>query len=160
MNLLHKGPILAILILALSACGPAKPLTQSQRDSVVVHIRDSIFMRDTIIMAPIPPESGNNILPDTDTSFLQTSLAESRAYVADGRLHHTLRNRSERLQPVSVQYRDRARALIQVGIHQKTDIVEVEKDLSWWQRFQIAVGRLALIAGLLWLAWKFKHFII
>lgn len=111
-------------------------------------------------MAPIPPESGNNILPDTDTSLLQTSLAESRAYVADGRLHHTLRNRSERLQPVSVQYRDRARVVIQVGLHQKTDIVEVEKDLSWWQRFQMAVGCLALIAGLLWLAWKFKHFLI
>ena len=98
----------SILLLAIMvSCGPARIVTDFQRDSVIVHVRDSVFIRDTIVNAEIPAESGANVLPDTDTSYLVTSLAESRAFVENGMLHHTLRNRSEMLLPVKVQYIDR-----------------------------------------------------
>lgn len=153
MSLRHSILLLAIMI---CSCGPARVVTEYQRDSVIVHVRDSVFLRDTVVMAQIPAESGANILPDSDTSFLQTSLAESKAYIENGRLHHTLRNRSEMLLPVTVQYVDRARTERTESIVTRKDVerIEVEKELSRWQNFVMALGYGVLIAGLAWLAWK------
>lgn len=138
------------------SCGPARIVTEFQRDSVIVNVRDSVFIRDTIVNAEIPEESGANVLPDTDTSFLQTSLAESKAYIENGRLHHTLRNRSEMLLPVKVQYVDRVHSESKdsIGWRQIVETVEVEKELSRWQNFIISLGYAVIIAGLAWLAWK------
>lgn len=150
----------SILLLAIMvSCGPAKIATEFQRDSVIVNVRDSVFVRDTIVKAEIPAESGANVLPDTDTSFLATSLAESRAFVEGGRLHHTLRNRSEMLLPVKVQYVDRARyeSKDSIGWRQIVETVEVEKELSRWQSFIMSLGYAVLIAGSAWLVWKLSR---
>lgn len=151
----------SILLLALMvcACGPTKVVTEFQRDSVIVYVRDSVFVRDTIVKAEIPAESGANILLDTDTSFLSTSLAESRAFVENGRLHHTLRNKSEMLLPVKVQYVDRARAerTEQIGWRQIVETIEVEKELSKWQNFIMSLGYAVLVSGLAWLVWKLSR---
>lgn len=154
MSLRHSILLLAIMVCV--SCGPARVVTEYQRDSVIVHVRDSVFLRDTVVMAQIPAESGANVLPDSDTSFLQTSLAESKAYIENGRLHHTLRNRSEMLLPVTVQYVDRARTERTESIVTRRDVerIEVEKELSRWQNFVMALGYAVLIAGLAWLAWK------
>lgn len=153
MSSRHSILLLAIMV---CSCGPAKIVTEFQRDSVMVFVRDSVFVRDTIIMADIPAESGANVLPDSDTSFLQTSLAESKAYIENGRLHHTLRNRSEMLLPVKVQYIDRvySERKDSVGWRQIVETVEVEKELSRWQNFVMALGYAVLIAGLAWMVWK------
>ena len=156
-----KKYILLLAIMVCVSCGPAKVVTEFQRDSVIVHVRDSVFVRDTIVKVEIPAESGANILPDTDTSFLATSLAESRAFVENGRLHHTLRNRSEMLLPVKVQYIDRARVESRDSIGWRTivETIEVEKELSRWQNFLISQGYAVLIAGLAWLVWKLAKII-
>lgn len=153
MSLRHSILLLAIMV---CSCGPARVVTEYQRDSVTVHVRDSVFLRDTVMMAQIPAESGANVLPDSDTSFLQTSLAESQAFVKNGQLHHTLRNRSEMLLPVTVQYVDRARTERTESIVTRKEVerIEVEKELSRWQNFVMALGYGVLIAGLAWLAWK------
>lgn len=160
---MKKGTINYIIFLALciTGCGPVRIFTETQRDSVIVHIRDSVFIRDTAVMAPIPAESGANVLPDTDTSFLQTSLAESRAFVKNGQLHHTLRNRSDMLLPVTVQYVDRARTERTESIVTRKDVerIEVEKELSRWQNFVMALGYGVLVAGLAWLAWKLSKIV-
>lgn len=143
------------------SCGPAKIVTEFQRDSVIVNVRDSVFIRDTIVMADIPAESGANTLQDTDTSYLATSLAESKAFVKNGQLHHTLRNRSEMLLPVKVQYVDRARTEQKgsIGWRQIVETVEVEKELSRWQNFIMSLGYAVLIAGLAWLVWKLSKIV-
>ena len=154
----------SILLLAIMvcSCGPAKIVTEFQRDSVIVHVRDSVFIRDTIVKVEIPAESGANILPDTDTSFLATSLAESRAFVENGRLHHTLRNKSEMLLPVKVQYVDRVRSEQKDSIVSKkiVETIEVEKELSKWQNFIMSLGYAVLIAGLVWMVWKLSRIIM
>ena len=151
----------SILLLAIMvcSCGPARIVTEFQRDSVIVNVRDSVFVRDTIVKVEIPAESGANVLQGTDTSFLATSLAESRAFVENGRLHHTLRNRSEMLLPVKVQYVDRARyeSKDSIGFRQIVETIEVEKELSRWQNFIMSLGYAVLIAGLAWLVWKMSH---
>lgn len=154
---MREDTIIYIIFLAfcITGCGPARIITETQKDSVIVRIRDSVFIRDTAVMAPIPAESGTNALQDTDTSYLQTSLAESRAFVSDGILHHTLRNRHEQLLPVTVQYVDRARFEKSEALAQRETIqtVEVEKDLNWWQRFRLALGDAALILAAAWAIW-------
>lgn len=138
------------------SCGPAKIVTEFQRDSVIVHVHDTAFIRDTIVMADIPAESGANTLQDTDTSYLATSLAESKAFVKNGQLYHSLRNKSEMLLPVKVQYVDRARTERKesIGWRQIVETIEVEKELSRWQNFVMSLGYAVLIAGLAWLAWR------
>lgn len=160
MNSLSK--ICAVLAL-LSACGPVRVLpSEVQRDSILVHVRDSVFIRDTLVLAPIPQESDKAVLPDTDTSRLQTGLAESEAFVKNGRLHHTLRNRSERLQQVSVQYRDKVSAKTSQSIHSlhRTEVVEVEKELNGVQKTVMTIGWTAIALGFLWILWKLRKFII
>lgn len=151
----------SILLLAIivCSCGPARIVTEFQRDSVIVNVRDSVFIRDTIVKVEIPAESGANVLPDTDTSYLATSLAESRAFVENGRLHHTLRNKSEMLLPVKVQYVDRVRSEQKDSIVSKkiVETIEVEKELSRWQNFIMSLGYAVLIAGLAWLVWKISR---
>ena len=151
--------ILLLAFMVCVACGPTKVVTEFQRDSVTVYVRDSVFVRDTVVMAQIPAESGANVLPDTDTSFLSTSLAESRAFVENGRLHHTLRNKSEMLLPVKVQYVDRVRSEQKDSIVSKkiVETIEVEKELSRWQNFIMSLGYAVLIAGSAWLVWKLSR---
>lgn len=156
-----KKSILLLAIMVCVSCGPAKVVTEFQRDSVIVHVRDSVFVRDTVVMADIPAESGANVLPYSDTSFLQTSLAESKAFIENGRIYHTLRNKSELLLPVKVQYVDRVRSEKKdnIGWRRIVETVEVEKELSRWQNFVMAVGYAVLIAGLAWLVWKLAKII-
>lgn len=149
----------SILLLAITvcvACGPTKVVTEFQMDSVTVYVRDSVFVHDTIVKVEIPAEYGTNVLPDTDTSFLATSLAESRAFIENGLLYHTLRNRSEMLLPVKVQYIDRVYSEHKdhIGWRQIVETVEVEKDLSKWQQFVMNLGYGLIIIVAAWIIMK------
>lgn len=150
-----------MMLLLLASCGTGRRLQEYQRDSVAVIIRDSIRFRDSLLLVPVPEGSDKARLPDTDTSFLQTMVAESEAFVKDGILHHSLRNRGEMLIPIRVTIPERLhseeRGLIR---YLKTvERVEVEKELSKWQRFLQGVGWTVLIAGALWLAWKLSKIV-
>lgn len=146
--------ILYTLLLALCSCGTARHTANFQRDSVVVTVRDSIILRDTVIQAEIPVEADKAVLPDTDTSRLRTSLAESEAFVKNGQLHHTLRNRAEMLLPVHVQYFDRAHSETTQKLAQShtTETIEVELPINPWQRFRMTLGDALLIAAVIWAA--------
>lgn len=158
MNL--KLSLLCCLLLIVG-CGPVKMVTESQRDSVIVHVVDSVILRDTVIMVEVPQESDKAQMAGTDTSYLQTSLAESWAYVDDGQLYHSLRNKSEMLLPVKVQYIDRARIekYEQIAWRHMVETVEVEKELSKWQNFIMTLGYGLLIVAAGWLVWKLSKVI-
>lgn len=147
--------------LLVVSCGPYKVVTESQRDSVTVHVIDSVILRDTVVMVEVPQESDKAQIADTDTSYLQTSLAESWAYVDDGQLHHFLKNKYEMLLPVKVQYIDRAHIekSEQLAWKHMVETIEVEKELSKWQNFIMAFGYGLLIAAAGWLVWKLSKII-
>ena len=150
-----------ILFLAIMVCGcgPAKMIVEQQKDSVIIHVRDSIRFRDSLILVPVPEGSDKANLPDTDTSYLSTGIAESTAYVKDGQLHHSLRNKSEAIIPIKVTIPERVRTE-EKGLtrYLKTvERVEVEKELSRWQRFIQSLGYATLIAGLVWILWKLSR---
>lgn len=148
-----------MLAVMMASCAGPRELAEFQRDSVIVHVRDSIRFRDSIILVPVPEGADKAKLPDTDTSHLSTGIAESTAFVKDGQLHHTLRNRSEAIIPIEVKIPERVRTE-EKGLtrYLKTvERVEVEKELSRWQRFLQGLGWAVLIAGALWLAGKARR---
>ena len=145
----------------LVGCATPGKVIIEQRDSTVIHVRDSIAYRDSIILVPVPEGSDASRLPDTDTSHLETRVAESTAFVKDGILHHSLRNRSEAVIPITVKIPERIHTE-EKGLtrYLKTvERVEVEKELSRWQRFLQSIGWSVLIAGAAWLAWKISRLI-
>lgn len=148
-------------ILTVASCAAPRQVVEQQKDSVVIHIRDSVMLRDSVVLVPVPEGSDKARLQNTDTSYLHTRVAESTAYVKDGELHHTLRNRSEALIPIRVTIPERCRTE-EKGLtrYLKTvERVEVEKELSRWQRFLQGLGWAVLIAGAIWLAWKLSKIV-
>ncbi len=156
-----------LMLLAVSlmcSCGPGRhlPRESSVRDSVVVHIRDSVVYRDSLIPVPIPQESASERIPDSDTSRLATSMAESEAWVKDGQLHHTLRNKRDTLFfPAIIPEHFHSQATTQQRAEILHHTVYVEKELTWWQKFRMDVGAVALIAAAIVLAiWAIKRFVL
>lgn len=141
--------------LMMTACAAPKVVQDYQRDSVVV-IRDSVRFRDSLVLVPVPQGSDKAVLPDSDTSRLETDVAESVAYVADGKLHHTLRNKDAALIPVTIKMPERLHYETRDKIiyNRIVETVEVEKELSRLQRFMMSLGWVVLIGAVAWLAWK------
>ena len=150
-----------MLAVMMASCAGPRELAEFQRDSVIVHVRDSIRFRDSLILVPVPEGSDKANLPDTDTSYLSTGIAESTAYVKDGQLHHSLRNKSDAIIPIKVTIPERVRTE-EKGLtrYLKTvERVEVQKELSRWQRFIQGLGYAVLIAGLAWIIWKLSRLV-
>ena len=151
----------ATLLSFVVSCATPK-VVLDQRDSTVIHIKDSIRFRDSLVLVPVPEGTDKAKLQDTDTSFLKTSVAESEAFVKDGVLHHSLRNRSEAVIPIRITIPERIRTE-EKGLTRylkQVERVEVEKELSRWQRFLQGLGWTALIALALWIINKVRKFVV
>ena len=151
----------ATLLSLVVSCAAPKVVLE-QKDSTVIHIKDSIRFRDSLVLVFVPEGADKAKLPDTDTSFLQTSMAESEAFVKDGVLHHSLRNRSEAVIPIRITIPERIRTE-EKGLTRylkQVERIEVEKELSRWQRFLQGLGWAALIAVVLWIINKLRKFIV
>ena len=151
----------ATLLSLVVSCAAPKVVLE-QRDSTVINIKDSIRFRDSLVLVPIPEGADKSKMPDTDTSCLQTSVAESEAFVKDGVLHHSLRNRSEAVIPIRITIPERIRTE-ERGLTRylkQVERIEVEKELSRWQRFLQGLGWTALIAVVLWIINKVRQLVV
>lgn len=151
----------ATLLSLVVSCAAPKVVLE-QRDSTVINIKDSIRFRDSLVLVPVPEGADKAKLPDTDTSFLQTSMAESEAFVKNGVLHHSLRNRSEAVIPIRITIPERIRTE-ERGLTRylkQVERIEVEKELSRWQRFLQGLGWATLIAVVLWIINQLRKFIV
>ena len=154
--------LLALLALLLTcACATPRVVQDHQRDSVSVIIRDSVRFVDSLVLVPIPQGGDKAILPDSDTSRLETDIAESMAWVKGGQLHHILRNKDAALIPVTIKVPERIHVQKEVVLraYKVTETVEVEKELSKWQRFLQSLGWTVLVGAVMWLAWKIYKFV-
>jgi hypothetical protein len=99
------------------------------KDSLI--IRDSTRFIDSIIYVPIPREKVMEIISQIDTSFLETSVAESKAYVDTNSLMivHSLENKDTVLKE-RIVYKDKyiteTRIVYKDSIQVKEIPVEVE----------------------------------
>lgn len=153
--------ILVLTCMAVS-CGPPRKIMEAQKDSVRTIVQNRVVYRDSTIYVPVPTEADRAELADSDTSRLETSLAVSEAFVADGMLHHSLRNRSDALLPVPVKLPSLLHQEQHYLIRDRvaTETVYVEKELSRWQRFLQTVGIAVLGAVAVWLVLKIRRFFV
>ena len=137
-----RGLAICVFVAACAACATPKVMMDHQRDSVAVIVRDSLVVRDSLIYVEIPMGSDKAVLPDSDTSRLETDIAESVAYVTGGKLRHYLRNKGEALIPVTIKVPERIHTEKEVILqaYKVTEIEYVEKELSKWQRFLQSIG--------------------
>lgn len=127
-----------IAFLLLTSCGAGKhlPIQTEQRDSVRIEVREvTRYIRDTAFI-PIPAQSAEMTTRDT-SSHLETDYAESDARITpDGTLHHSLRNKpQEKPLPVIVPLIQKDSIVSRLRL--KKEVVEVPRDLTGWQKWQI-----------------------
>jgi hypothetical protein len=152
--------LLALLAILLASCAAPKVAQDYQRDSVITTIREEVIYKDSIIFIPLPMGNSTAILPDTDTSRLETDLAISEAYVSKGKLHHNLRNKNALL-PVEIKFPKYVYTKNDYLVRERKIIeqIEVEKQLSRWQSFIMSLGYGLLISAVIWLAVRLARFV-
>lgn len=143
----------------LTGCAAQRVAVDHQRDSVAVIVRDSVIFRDSVVLVEIPKESDKTVLPDCDTSLLETSVAESMAWVADGRLHHTLKNKDAAIIPVTIKMPERLHyeQKDRLVYNRIVETIEEEKPLNWWERFVMSVGTIAIIAAGIYIGYRARR---
>ncbi len=118
------------------ACYPCRHFVSSSQDSVRIEtVVRTEYLSDTVFVE-VPVENEYQTVKDT-TSHLETSFAVSDARInADGSLFHSLANRLRKY-PVTTEkevvYRD---SIVYRG-RADTEVIEVERELTWWQQTQI-----------------------
>ena len=161
MSLTSKIILYFTICLGFLGCSAPRVVQDYQRDSVRIIVKDSTIFKDSVVLVEIPTERERLVVAEADTSHLETSVAWSEAYVADGKLFHTLQNKDALLPvkitiPEKVHTEQREKALI----YKQTEIVEVEKELSRWQRFIQLLGYYALGFFAYWIFRKVRQFVV
>lgn len=147
--------IFLFVLLAVASCGTQKAMPiESAKDSVSVIIKESVIYKDTTIYVEVPKEAENAILPDIDTSRLETSVAKSEAWVANGKLNHILRNKADVVLPKIISVPIYLISAESKQINSAVLVKEVEKPLNNWQIFRMMTGTLVLIAIGVWILLK------
>lgn len=124
------GAIIACFILCIISCGNIQqiPITNNTetvlRDSLI--IKDSTRYIDSIIYVNLPREKVMDIISQIDTSFLETNIAKSFAYVDTNSLMliHSLENKDTVLKE-KIIYKDRYITKTQMIYRDSVQIKEV-----------------------------------
>lgn len=128
-------PALFILVAGFMpiSCGSLKEVSVQYIDRI--EYRDSlVYVHDSIEVA-VPVEKIKVVLPDIDTSYLKTSVAESVAYLdtAKRQLHHTLEQKGTIKTVydtiIKVEYVDR---LIQKEVPIQVEVIKYKRDTLFW----------------------------
>lgn len=146
---MRKVAVILAVIVAVFACSP-KVIVQKE---VITEYRDRI-VHDTATVE-IPVEVEKIVTKDT-ASHLENTYAKSDAVVSEGFLHHSLESIPKIIKvPVEVHVTDTLYK--EAEIH--TETVEVEKPLTWWQKFRIGAFWWLVGAVVLLLLWTFRKLI-
>lgn len=134
--------LIVAAVLLVGGCSPGKHLvkTQQQQDSTRVEVRKEIvYVPDTVYLE-IPAQTAERTTRDS-TSHLENDYAESNARInSDGSLYHDLKTKPQEITkevqtPVerndSIVYKYRT-------VYETVEVeVEVERELTWWQKTQM-----------------------
>ena len=131
-----KNFILVLFSLLCVACGSIKQVTPTER--VVTETRiETVFKTDTVFLE-VPKIVEKVVTADT-VSVLENEYAKSEASVSEGLLAHSLETKPVK-QPVEVQTQVVYRDSVIVKDNVIVQTVEVEKPLTGWQSFKMAMG--------------------
>ena len=140
---------LLFAVCLLASCSPR----------IIKEVHTEIEYRDREVhdtaTVEIPVIIEKNITRDT-VSHLENTYAKSDAMVSQGLLFHSLESKPQIIKvPVTVHVTDTLYREAQI----EEKIVEVEKPLSWWQKFRMEAFWWLSGAVLLLLAWTFRKFL-
>lgn len=140
-------PFSILLFFLLLSCSCSRKLLPSSTNTTIVDhnttVTERIVWQSKIITLPV--EHTQQVTFE-DSSHLETSLAISDARItADGRLFHSLKNKTNFLQD-SIPYLEKETVVTKDSIIavEKIVEVEVEKELSKWQKILISLGYIGI----------------
>jgi hypothetical protein len=119
--------------LLFSSCGAMKEVPVQTVEKIVY--RDSLIYVNDTIKVEIPRETVREVVPELDTSYLKTSVAESVAYLdtAKRKLHHTLTQKGEIKVVydtiVKIQYVDR---ILEKEVPVEVEVIKYKRDSLFW----------------------------
>ena len=142
-----KQAIIILSALIIAGCSPR--VFPVQRDTIT-QVRTEIverLVRDTVEV--ILPQDSVFVQTKDTTSVLRIRAAISEASVSGGVLAHSLYSNPEYKPEIEVVYKDRVEYRDTTIISSNTEVVEVEKQLSGWQKAMMAGGYVMLGAAAL-----------
>lgn len=142
-----KQLLIMLSILIIAGCSPR--VFPVQRDTVT-QVRTEIverLVRDTIEI--ILPQDSVYVQTKDTTSVLRIRAAVSEASVSGGVLAHSLYSNPEYKPEIELVYKDRIEYRDTTIVSSNTEVIEVEKQLSGWQKAMMAGGYVLLGAVLL-----------
>ncbi len=141
-----------IYIVVCSLLASCKSARESVEDSVRTEIRYREVVRTDTAYVTLPLQVAERVTRDT-VSRLETDYAWSVAMVDSEGLHHTL---STKEIPVAVRVlsKDVARDSIVYKDKIRTEIMEVARPLTWWQKTQMYGFRLCMVILCGWPLYK------
>lgn len=116
-----------------SGCGTIKEVPVQTVEKIVY--RDSLVYVHDSIKVEIPKEVVREVIPEMDTSYLKTSVAESIAYLdtTKRKLHHTLTQKGEvKIQYdtiIKIQYVDK---YIAKDVPVPVEVIKYKRDALFW----------------------------
>lgn len=151
--------IVIVAVLLLAGCSPR--IVEHVRTEYKTEYRDSTVYRDSLVYITLPAESSTNHLALGDKSHLETSVAESDAWVDSTGLHHTIANKRDPL-PFHLTYPERIIVSSATSNHSEilTRYVKVPRELTWWQRSKIGAFPWLLGAVVLLLIWTCRKWLV
>ena len=143
------GGLAFLLVLCLASCSP-RVITETE---TIIEYRDRIVTDTAVVEIPVEVEK---IVTRDTISHLENTYAKSDAMVSEGFLHHSLESIPQYIKvPVEVHVTDTLYKEAEI----RTETVEVEKPLSWWQKFCMDAFWWLLGAVVLLLLWTFRKLI-
>ena len=142
--------MLAVTLVIANSCGVCKhvPVENHQTDSVRVEYRDR-WIHDSVEVKV--PEYIERVITRDTVSHLENRIAVSDAVVSNGFLSHSLETKAQTIKvPVYVHVTDTLYIEKQAEI--RTETVEVEKKLNWWQKFRL--NAFWWLVGLALVGWR------
>lgn len=143
------------IILLCAGCASQKSVVVQSKEEVKTILKDSVVIRDSIVIIPI--ECIVDVVPQYDTLHLQTSLAKSKAWIDT--TTHTLKGeiknkeQAQNKNRVEIKYIHRTDSVfIEKPIPYPDPVPYVPKIYKWSLGFSIIV--LLVVFGVI--IWKFK----
>ena len=130
--------LLLLIALLLTACGTPKKLTTTQQDSTRIEIRETVIYVPDTVFVEIPAQTAERTTQDS-TSHLENDYALSDARInPDGSLYHDLKTKpQEKPVPIETPVERKDSIIYRTQYIDREVTVEVERELSWWEKTQI-----------------------
>lgn len=131
-----KNTSLILLSAVCVACATSRQAAPSEKILVETRI-ETVYETDTVYLEV--PKIVEKIVTADTVSVLENEYAKSEASVSEGLLAHSLETKPVK-QPVEVQTQVVYRDSVIVKDNVIVQTVEVEKELTGWQSFKMAIG--------------------